>query len=495
MRNSLFTFFAGLIGLWCVCEAGAQAPPPVPGTCESIAGQGQVILLPQNPTGCEPVDIYYFYVCFNLTNVTAITAEVVSVQGSFSTNLPMAFTDSLWVATFFPPPGLTNFSLRFKDNTGVVDGDGVNRWRFGVTPCPTFQFSPAFPNVFRHDVTLTYNPGDGPLKDSTQIVARVDFGNGDPELEQAMTSFGQLGIWQTVIGLPPTTTNLNVRFFDPVSLVEDTNDGPGWTISISTNFGSVRGDLNGDGFGDLVLRHPRERVHGVILMRDGVFESAGFLGGAPSDFTGLEFVAMSDLDGDGREDIIARVGPGVYGAGLLDGATILDARLLFEGYSSIAPWQVVAGGDFNFDGWGDLALYHPGTGQAIVALLEDGVFVEAKWLLGGFPLGPFRIVAGGDFEGGGGADLLLRLGDTAIYGVLLNPLAEKPEWVLMEGIPSGHQVVAVGDFNGSGITDLVLRQEGTGFYRIGKVENFRVVETAPLLGVGWLGHWVVESQR
>lgn len=476
--------------------AGGQTPPPIPGLCSNITGNGQAFVFPEQPTACEEVDIFYFLSCFNLTNVTAITAEVRSVEGAFSTNLAMDLdADGFWVAEFLPPAGLTNYSLTVRDNNGVVDGDGTNRWRFSVSECPTFQFSPALPNVYRHDLTITYNPAEGPLDASTTINARVTFLDAGLTTDAPMTQFGPIGLWQVTVDLPLDTTNANVRFIDPTTLAADENDGPGWDIAISTNFGAARGDLDGDGFGDLIFRHPGERAHAVVLMRDGAIDFVDYLGGEPIDFTGLDIVAVSDLDGDSREDIIARVGPGIFAAALMDGPLLVDTLQLFEGFAAISPWEIVAGGDYNIDGWGDVVLQHPQTGRALLAFLQNGQWVEGQWVLGGLPLNPFRVVAGGDFSGDGGADLLLQLENLPIYGVLLDPTSDEPEWTVIDGLPAGWFLEAVGDFNGNGLTDLVLRQPDTGLYRIATVENLTVTATELLFGVGRVGGWHVEAQR
>ncbi len=229
---------------------------------------------------------------------------------------------------------------------------------------------------------------------------------------------------------------------------------------------SFAGDLNGDGFDDLVIGNKANGGSGAAFVLFGGERSAsasvalsaidgsnGFKFGASTagDLTGRSVASAGDVNGDGIDDLIVGAtgadGPGtnsgaayvVFGhagvfAAAIDPSTLDGSngfRLSGNGDNSHAGTSVSRAGDFNGDGIDDLIVGAPQDGPA-------GGF-------GSLGYGSSYVVFGS--KAGFAANLYLGVIDSskgfAIKGAV-------------SGEQSGISVSAAGDFNGDGFDDLVV---------------------------------------
>ncbi|WP_327355058.1 FG-GAP-like repeat-containing protein [Streptomyces sp. NBC_01304] len=191
--------------------------------------------------------------------------------------------------------------------------------------------------------------------------------------------------------------------------VDDTGsfDGTGYNTLLQA------GDMNGDGFGDLLARTSGGTLYRVPS-RD--FELADFdhrvrIGGGWDAYSRL--VAVRDISGDGRGDLVARDGSGVLWLyrGTSDGKFAARARI----GGGWGTYNTLAGrGDLSGDGRSDLVAR---DGSGVLWLYRGngrGGFEPRKKIGGGW--GRYNaIVASGDMDHNGRQDILARTPGGAAY--------------------------------------------------------------------------------
>ena len=128
-----------------------------------------------------------------------------------------------------------------------------------------------------------------------------------------------------------------------------------------------RGDFNGDGKADVILRN-KSTGQDIGWLMNGLTVSTSAFMPTIAD-TNWEIKGVGDFDGDGKADVILRNKSTGQNIGwLMNGLTVATSAFL----PTIADtnWEIVGVGDFNGDGKADVLLRNKITGQNIGWLMN-----------------------------------------------------------------------------------------------------------------------------
>ena len=202
---------------------------------------------------------------------------------------------------------------------------------------------------------------------------------------------------------------------------------------VDTNWKVVgTGDLNGDGYADIVWRHTSGAVASWFLL-NGQIASMGYLlmNGATATETdpAWEIRAVGDLNGDGRADVIwQNTVVGTLGVWYLDGRAVIGVASFNVGMPD-SNWKIAGAGDLNADGRADVIWQNHATGS-----------------IGGWLMDGHSVIGQSSFSYDKVADL---------------------NW----------KIHGVGDTNGDGYADLIWQNMSTGRLAVWFLKNFSVLQT------------------
>lgn len=255
------------------------------------------------------------------------------------------------------------------------------------------------------------------------------------------------------------------------------------------------GDVNGDGYGDLLVGITRftnpegleGRIHVYLGSPTGIAATQNFameLNNAGAQF-GESVSSAGDVNGDGYSDIIS--GARVYGSGgaaaIFHGGpystNLLPSRTWVGGTAAAAHGTSVANaGDVNGDGYADALVGAPGAsnGQA-----NEG---QAHLYYGsatGLPAAPSltleanvanarfgeSVASAGDVNGDGYADVVVGApgnspGSAYVFMGSAGGLSTSPAATLSTGGLFGSAVSTAGDVNHDGFAEVIIGSPGTG---------------------------------
>jgi len=323
---------------------------------------------------------------------------------------------------------------------------------------------------------------------------------------KSVTSAGDIngdGYTDVAVGTPDYTYGLGAVYVllgstSGVSATGSTLVGPQNWESFGTSVAAA-GDVNGDGYGDLIIGAPLYDYSGLTDSGAAFLyygSSTGTLtlgvsiyGTQASQNLGASVATAGDVNGDGYSDI-------AVGAPNRDDGTYTDNGKVFVYYGAAsfsgtesdnsADWSsadfasgrkmgtsVAPAGDFNGDGFGDLCA--TGDGGASTALLvwygsSTGLAATLSW--GSQPGGYAVASTAGDVNGDGYSDLIVGRpyvsgtyayqGSVYLFAGAASP-SYSPAWTMGGAQASqyfGTSVFTAGDVNGDGYSDVILGSAG-----------------------------------
>lgn len=257
---------------------------------------------------------------------------------------------------------------------------------------------------------------------------------------------------------------------------------------VTTSFGysiSAAGDVDGDGFDDVLVGAPNYWFNSPCCEQPGLVQmyrgSPTGLSPTPSwqrygDESWASFgtgVAGGDFNGDGFSDVAFSAGSdiGFHRAfvhhGSVDGLSAVESWSWAQGVRGGFGPAIASAGDVNGDGYTDLLVF--GKGNAFVFHgSPSGLSSTAAWTQA-VP----RVAPAGDVNGDGYDDVLVgqptyshpesNEGRVLLYGGSPAGLSTTPVWTAESNIPSaswGSGIARVGDVNGDGYADVLVPQGG-----------------------------------
>jgi hypothetical protein len=298
------------------------------------------------------------------------------------------------------------------------------------------------------------------------------------------------------------------------------------------------GDVNGDGFGDVVVGAPSYDsglAHGGAAFvyhgsAAGLGTSAAWTAASDQDSAlfGFSVASAGDVNGDGYSDVV--VGADSYDHGETDEGRVFVYLGGVSGLATGAAWtaesdqagaslgaSVASAGDVNGDGFSDLVAgarrYNNGATVVSAAFVylgrENGLEASATWMAelvqGGPGILP-SVASAGDVNGDGFGDVVLGAprysngttgeGGAFVYHGSVNGLEPDPAWTAESNQSSayfGTSVASAGDVNGDGYGDVVV---GAPNYDNGETDEGRAfVYLGSMNGLSLTADWTVESDR
>jgi len=327
-------------------------------------------------------------------------------------------------------------------------------------------------------------------------------------------------------------------------VIESLLTNPAWTADgdqADALFGScvsTAGDVNGDGYSDVIVGAPRYdngeidegRAYAYYGSPSGLSSGQNWM--AESNQTGAQFgtsvSTAGDVNGDGYSDVI--VGAPRHGNGELNGGRAYIYHGSPSGLSTVDAWtaesnqadalfgtSVSTAGDVNGDGYSDVIVGAPRSdngeldeGQAYVYHgSPSGISLSSVWIADGNQINSSfgtSVSTAGDVNADGYFDVIVgahgydngevNAGQAYVYHGSPAGLSAGSAWMAEATQPDsgfGFSVATAGDVNGDGYSDVIV-----GAYRFddGEIDEGRaLVFHGSAVGLSPSAAWTVDSDQ
>ncbi|MEW5701811.1 MAG: FG-GAP-like repeat-containing protein [Candidatus Zixiibacteriota bacterium] len=248
------------------------------------------------------------------------------------------------------------------------------------------------------------------------------------------------------------------------------------------------GDLNGDGYADVVVGAFGNDYWGNGAGRAYVYSGADgrlvymFSGGLPGDALGSAVAGVGDVNGDGVPDVIVgadREMASGWANGLAYVYSGQDGTVLYEftagEFRDEFGWSVSQAADINRDGYCDVVVgapgggwtppYHDGQGRAYVYSGQDGALLHSLSGESTSDLFGFSVAGGADVNGDGYPDVIVGAiwNDSKAWNSGSAYVYSGKTWEVIhkwsgeqEDDRLGQWVDGVGDMDGDGFADVII---------------------------------------
>jgi len=246
----------------------------------------------------------------------------------------------------------------------------------------------------------------------------------------------------------------------------------------------VTSDLNGDGRADVIMSitepgHGAEGATGAWLIQS---DQTAAWGDLSQRNPGWEIFGTGiTLAGKATNDVYIKNADNVIGAWVTNDAGNVS------GWETVGEFdgntQILGLGDFNADGQSDLLLRN--VNGAVGCFFTSGPTTGWNYFQS---LGDeWKISAVGDFNGDGRDDVVLKH-DAGFAGSWLTQSDGTMVWANLDTLPEGFAIIGAGDFDGDGVDDVLLKKDtyyGAWLVEAGSVKSW--------FGLGDLGDVTVEQ--